>query len=158
MKERGQSQCIQCIRIINLQPQQFSSNYTLLPTVATSIPNSISNARISALILLQIRPRNIWQLGSPNIIRLPSESYTIGKYRLPNLNNVVLSSRTHDPRIGRIPRNITHAIRMSTMHKQQFRWPILRILGSLLNPNPREIPNNDPTIIPRRRKNRFLMR
>jgi hypothetical protein len=44
------------------------------------------------------------------------------------------------------------------MHKQQFRWPILRILWSLLNPNPREIPNNDPTIIPRRSKNRFLMR
>lgn len=89
---------------------------------------------------------------------LASESHITRRYRLPNLNNVVLSSRTHDPRIGRIPRNITHAIRMSTMHKQQFRRPILCIVGSLLNPNPRKIPNDNPPIIPRRRKNRFLVR
>ena len=47
---------------------------------------------------------------------------------------------------------------MSPMHKQQLRWPILRILRRLFIPNPRQIPNNNPPIIPRTRENGFLIR
>ena len=66
---------------------------------------------------------------------------------LPDLDQVILRRTTDHPWIIFIPTKITDPVRMPTMHEQQFRRPILAVLGRLFFADAAQIPEDYSSVV-----------
>lgn len=121
---------------------------------------------------------NAWRLASQIHIRPHFDRYSRGRSRLcalnflphdtwrqlldqltagaPYLDEVVLSSADHNPRVVPVEGEVADTVGVATVHEQHLWWAIFGILGRLLLSSAADVPEDSTTIVGRRTKDGAL--
>lgn len=74
----------------------------------------------------------------------------------PYLDEVVLGSADHHPRVVSVEGEVADTVSVATVHEEHLWWAILGILRRLLLPSAADVPENRTTVVGRRAKNGVL--